>query len=143
MEEITFEISGVPIGKVRHRSTVMPNGMIHNYNTKKNTNYERLVKREYKKQYPNTYFIGELVVSITAYYPIPKSWSKKKKQEAIDGIARPIVKPDVDNVSKIILDSLNGVAFDDDKQVIELHIHKVYGENPRVYVSILGDSVTV
>lgn len=143
MNEITFVVNGDPIGKMRHRSTVLPNGMIHNYNSKKNTNYENLVKSEYKRQYRGIYFTGELEVIINAYFAIPKSWSKKKKQAALNGEIRPQTKPDCDNVSKIILDSLNQVAFDDDKQITDLHTHKYYSDIPRCEITIIGEWLRV
>lgn len=140
---ITFVVNGSPVGKHRHRSAVLPNGMIHNYNSKTNQDYEKLVRWEYKRQCPNTYFVGELEVVINAFYNIPKSWSKKKKQAALNGEIRPTTKPDVDNVSKILLDSLNKVAFDDDKQVADLHIHKFYSDEPRVEITLYGECVKV
>lgn len=143
MREATFVVTGEPIGKMRHRSMVLPNGMIHNYNANKNTKYERMVKLEYKRQCPNMYFTGELEVIIQAFFPIPKSWSKKKKQSALLGEIRPQTKPDVDNVSKIILDSLNKVAFNDDKQVTDLVVKKWYSNYPSVEVTILGEWVRV
>lgn len=143
MNEIKFIVHSEPIGKVRHRSMVLPNGMIHNYNTKKNTDYENLVRWEYKRQCSHIYFTGELEVVINAYFNIPKSWSKLKKLAATNGEIRPQSKPDVDNISKIILDSLNAVAFDDDKQITDLHIHKYYSNEPRVEVTIIGEWVRV
>ncbi|WP_279284564.1 RusA family crossover junction endodeoxyribonuclease [Clostridium sporogenes] len=50
------------------------------------------------------------------------------------GIVRPTIKPDVDNIAKVILDSLNGLAYKDDKQIIFCSISKWYGENPKVEV---------
>ena len=38
----------------------------------------------------------------------------------------PTVKPDADNISKIILDALNGLAYYDDNQVTDLTIYKLY-----------------
>ena len=37
-------------------------------------------------------------------------------------------KCDCDNLAKGVLDALNGVAFVDDSQVVELHVTKAYGE---------------
>nr|DAN73502.1 MAG TPA: Endodeoxyribonuclease RusA [Caudoviricetes sp.] len=34
-------------------------------------------------------------------------------------------KPDIDNVTKAVLDALNGVAYDDDKQVVSLRVTKL------------------
>ena len=44
-------------------------------------------------------------------------------------------KPDVDNIAKAVLDALNGIAYDDDKQITSLVIDKKYGE-PRIDVSM-------
>lgn len=143
MEEIKFVVNGDPIGKHRHRSMVLPNGMIHNYNSKKNTEYEKLVKWEYKRQCSHIYFTGDLEVIINAYFSIPKSWNKAKKLAAMNGEIRPQTKPDLDNISKIILDSLNTVAFDDDKNILDLSIHKYYNDIPRVEVTLIGEWVRV
>ena len=35
-------------------------------------------------------------------------------------------KPDCDNIAKIILDALNGIAYDDDSQVAMLNVVKLY-----------------
>lgn len=40
----------------------------------------------------------------------------------------PTIKPDTDNIAKSILDSLNGIAYLDDKQVTDLRIRKQYSE---------------
>lgn len=48
----------------------------------------------------------------------------------------PTKKPDSDNIAKIICDSLNGIAYHDDSQIVELYICKSYSENPKVIVTI-------
>lgn len=73
---------------------------------------------------------------VSLIFPIPKSFSKKKQREAIACTLLPTVKPDSDNIAKIILDSLNGLAFLDDKQVTELYVYKAYDDNPRVVVRL-------
>ena len=45
-------------------------------------------------------------------------------------------KPDCDNIAKIILDSLNKIAYHDDSQVVDLHVNKRYAEMPYVYVEL-------
>ena len=46
------------------------------------------------------------------YVEIPQSKSKKQKEKMITGEIKPIVKPDVDNVAKSILDALNGIIYE-------------------------------
>lgn len=44
---------------------------------------------------------------------------------------------DLDNLSKAALDSLNGIAWDDDKQVTDLHIVKAFSATtPGVWIEI-------
>ena len=54
----------------------------------------------------------------------------------IEGVRRPTKKPDIDNVEKIILDALNGIAYDDDKQVVEEASSKLYSDVPRVEIEV-------
>jgi Holliday junction resolvase RusA-like endonuclease len=59
-----------------------------------------------------------LDVTITTSRPLPKSRPKKEAAE------RDTFKPDCDNVAKLILDALNGIAYHDDAQVTTLHVIK-------------------
>lgn len=68
--------------------------------------------------------------------PFPKSFSKKRAEEAVAGAIHPQKKPDADNIAKIICDALNNIACGDDTQVIELTVVKKYAREPKVKVSI-------
>ena len=57
---------------------------------------------------------------------MPKSWSKKKRKELNNTYCSN--NSDIDNYIKAILDSLNGVVYVDDKQVVELFAKKIYSE---------------
>lgn len=52
--------------------------------------------------------------------------TKRHQLMAQRGVLRPIVKPDVDNVTKAILDALNGIAFSDDRQIVQVTCEKWY-----------------
>ena len=52
------------------------------------------------------------------------------------GEIRPATKPDLDNVIKAVLDGCNGVAYLDDKQIVELNATARYAETPGVRVVI-------
>ena len=79
---------------------------------------------------------GPIKASIEAYYTIPKSKSKNVKAQMENGIIRPVKKPDVDNIAKAVFDSLNGIAYKDDAQVVELSMSKYYSENGFVKVML-------
>jgi len=106
------------------------------YTPKKTVNYETLVKQIYAVEHPGERFTGKLKAVITAYFTIPKSASKKQRQAMLDGEIRPQKKPDTDNIAKIILDSLNTIAYDDDKQIVSLTVDKWYSDTPRVEVEL-------
>lgn len=72
------------------------------------------------------YHEGPVRVSIIAAFKIPEGYSKAKKRSCIVGETRPTKKPDADNIAKAVLDGLNGVAYKDDTQVVELAVSKVW-----------------
>ena len=51
-------------------------------------------------------------------------------------------KGDVDNLAKSILDGLNGVLYLDDKQIVDLHIRRCYGEPCGFDIHIVRSGLT-
>lgn len=78
---------------------------------------------------------GPLRLTVTAFMPVPASWSRKKRDAALSGVIRPTVKPDWDNIGKMT-DALKDVVWVDDTQVVDGHVLKVYDERPRLRVEI-------
>lgn len=74
-------------------------------------------------------------MNLKAYYPIPTSWSRKKQYRALENKIHPM-KPDLDNLYKIVADALNLVAYHDDAQIYAGNITKEYGVTPRVEITI-------
>lgn len=66
-------------------------------------------------------------VTIKAFFDIPKSNSKKKREQCLSGLIRP-GKPDIDNIAKAVLDGMNGIVYSDDKCVYEVHLSKEYSQ---------------
>lgn len=79
---------------------------------------------------------GPLFLQVDAYLPIPKSKPKKWLTEAQEGIVRPTTKPDCSNLVKNIEDVMNGIFYEDDKQIVELVVRKFYSKNPRWVISL-------
>lgn len=128
----TFSIPGQPVGKARPRFTRSG----HTYTPDKTKSYENLVALEYRAA-GGRMTDGRVYFRITAGYGIPKSTPKAKKEKMLAGTIMPTVKPDIDNVIKIILDGLNGVAYKDDSQVCFIKASKEYTEEPKVEVSVV------
>ena len=127
-----FEILGKPQGKGRPR---FYKGIVYTDHT--TARYERTVKNTFKQQYPKFEpFTSEIRVCIKAVFEVPKSYSKKRRESLLSSRTGYTHKPDADNISKIILDSLNGLAYVDDSQVTTLLIYKEYGQENKVIVDI-------
>lgn len=126
-----FTIPGEPRGKGRPRFS--RGG--HAYTDERTRSYEQLVAMCFG-QSGGTLAMGAVRVTINAYYGVAKTDSKRKRAEKLAGVLPPNKKPDIDNLVKIILDALNGVAYMDDAQVVALHAHKHWAEHGRVEVEI-------
>ena len=116
-----FTIPGEPCAKGRPRFS-RQGQFVRTYTPAKTVNYESLV--------------GMISMTVKAYYPIPKSASKKAHRQMATGEVRPTKKPDTDNVLKIVADALNGIAYKDDSQIVTSHIEKWYSDEPHMDVII-------
>lgn len=131
---ITFTIPGKPLAKGRHRT-----GKWGMYTPKDTVNAETFIKwlaLEAMNKARAKITEGPVRLDLVVVHPIPKAFSKKKRLQAIEGDILPCVKPDIDNVEKIVEDALNGIVWVDDKQVCKVEKDKIYGEIPRIEVSI-------
>lgn len=90
--------------------------------------YENWIRFAYQEQC-GVHLNGAIRARIEVYYKIPKSYTKKRVQAIREGLEMPLKKPDSDNIAKIVLDSLNKIAFDDDAQVVELTVIKRWTED--------------
>lgn len=132
---LEFTVPGTPIGKGRPKA-VRQGGFVRMYTPKQTIDYETDIA------FKAALAMGDLPVldsavsmTVTAFYPIPASWSKKKQQQALAGLLIP-GKPDLDNVGKAVLDALNGVVYVDDKQVVRLLMTKAFSFEPRVEIKV-------
>ncbi len=134
--KVKFEI----IGKVKAKQSFKfaKNGI--KYTPRDIVEYANLVKISFINSYPTwniqNFKDKPLKVQIDVFKSIPTTYNKKKHLNALQGNLRPLVKPDCDNIAKNINDSLNGVVFPDDKQIVSLTINKYYSENEKVIISI-------
>ena len=69
---------------------------------------------------------------MTFFVPMARSWSKKKKSlkngQFCDNNA------DLDNYEKAILDSLNGIYFNDDRQIVQQKSQKIWAETGSIRI---------
>lgn len=117
-----INIPGKVIGKQRPKFSRRGN-FVKTYTPEKTVNYENWVKMCWM-QSEQEKLSGNIIAVIVARFIIPQSYSQKKRKELNE---KPCPKkPDCDNIAKSILDALNGIAYDDDAQIVDLSVSKVY-----------------
>lgn len=81
-------------------------------------------------------FEGAVSLTVIIYRPIPKSFSKAKRDDAKADLIRPVTRPDLDNQIKLVKDALNGICFKDDSQVVTIRASKFYHEDEFTEVEV-------
>ena len=129
-QKITFVIPGP--AKAKERPRINRNtGRI--YTPGATHKYEKLVKESYGD---NPCFEDQFIsIKIVFKFEVPKSYSKKKRAEALEGNLRP-TKADIDNYIKSVLDGLNKVAFLDDRYICSIEASKIFAEEAETIVEI-------
>ncbi len=112
---VSFTVVGDPVPKARAR-TVRKGGRTWSFTPKKVAVWEKVVKEEASKYFPEP-FNGPVALALAFYMKRPKS---RKKDNYV------MTTPDLDNLEKAFLDGLNGIAYDDDKQVVVKNAVKRY-----------------
>lgn len=135
MGQVKFIVYGIPQGKGRPRFAVTGKG-VRAYTPAQTASYENLVRITYTETCRGIRLQGPLAVEIDAFFPVPQSESRKRREAMLAGKICHTKKPDVDNLVKSVLDALNGIAYDDDRQVCRLRIRKMYGTEARAEITI-------
>ena len=131
MLELAFlTIDGEPVAKGRPRFRVIRK-FVQTYTPAKTKKAEQHIREEIKKQFVRKPFTMPLVVELDFFFSIPKSYTKKQRQEIEDKYYYHTHKPDCDNLAKLVLDAMNGLVYEDDKQIFGLMITKRYAIDNR------------
>lgn len=127
-----FTVMGKPQGKARPRFNTYTG---RTYTPSKTGAYEKLIALCFK-QAGGKKLTGAIEIKIECFYQIAKSYTKATKALMEKGEIQATIKPDLDNVAKAVMDGLNGIAFDDDKQVVSLKVSKRYDREARIEVEV-------
>jgi Holliday junction resolvase RusA-like endonuclease len=134
MLPITVTIPGQPKGKGRPRATRKG----HLYTPAETRTREGVVASlTMDAMRGRAPLVGPVAMDIRVVVGVPASWPKKRQAEALVGVVLPTGKPDLDNVVKLVLDGMNGIAFADDAQVVAFgELRKVYGPQAMTVVTV-------
>jgi len=134
-----FTLDGIPIHQQRPR--VKMRGQFHkmynpNANDLHNAKISLLsqisqIKSSFQKIEKDIPFSVRLIF----YMQIPKTYSKKKRDDAIKGIIHHTAC-DIDNLIKFVLDACNEIIWHDDRSITEIHALKVFSDTPRTEIFV-------
>lgn len=130
-----FSIPMKAVAKGRHRTTKR-DGKFITYTPKATKAAEKVIKCYAIAASVNKWLPGALQLAVTITFKVPKSWNKSKIHNAIIGNIFPTVEPDWDNIGKLISDSLNKLAYMDDRAIVVAIVVKRYGFEDQIDVEI-------
>jgi Holliday junction resolvase RusA-like endonuclease len=132
---IKFIVYGEPVPQGRPRASSQ-NGNIRMYDPAKSADYKKYVGLIASQHRPSSLIESAVSLTVKVYRPIPKL-SKIKHKQAVEGILRPVSKPDLSNYIKGVEDAIEGILLKNDSQVIDYgQSGKWYGEVPRIEIEI-------
>jgi len=123
-----FIIQGNPRGQGRPRATRRGNHAAV-YEDSKDTMYKQNLAAQVVTQRPE--FIGAGIpveIEVHFYLPRPQSHFGTKGLKPRYEDARPLGKPDVDNMIKAVKDAAKGIVWHDDSQVVRVIGEKHYAD---------------
>ena len=127
-------ILGKPVSQKRHRYSFR-NGKVRNYDP--SFTDKKKFKSKVLEFNPNKIPKGNIILCITFYMPRPKNHYRTGKYSHLlkkDSPKLHIVKPDIDNLAKFVMDAMQGILWDDDCYVCALEARKVYSDKPRTEI---------
>lgn len=138
--DVTIELLGEPQGKGRPRfrqlTTKTGKAVTIAYTPAETRHYEgSLAKAAMLAMRGKGLIRGPVRVAVTAFMPIPQSWSKKQGDAALSGRIRPTTRPDWENIAKT-LDAFKGIVWFDDSQVVSGNVEKYYSDTPRLLIQV-------
>lgn len=137
MPEIHLNIPGVPNSQKRHRHVRMGN-FTRTYDPSATEKEDFLYKSIYECK-PELPIISSISIVMEFYMPRPKAhFGTGKNAGKLKNNApfRHCKAPDLDNLTKFVLDALNKIYWKDDRQIYSIRAKKMYNDNPRTEVAI-------
>jgi len=130
---MNFTIPGHPIPKKRPRL-----GKYVTYDPQVNDKIKTklLIKSQMNAQGYSIISQSPVEVKMSFYTKIPKSASKRKQMDLENVFNAQANHGDADNFFKFYSDCMNGIVYDDDKQIVKMSCEKRYSSNPRVEIMV-------
>lgn len=127
-----FKVLGEIQTKHRPRATVQ-NGHARVYTDSTTINYENYIKSEFQRQCEGVHFGDKPIYAVVyAYFTPNKELNKYEATRLACANSK-----DCDNIAKTVLDALNGIAYNDDRQIIQLEVGKYYIQDEPEHIHVI------
>lgn len=139
MDRVIFTVPGKPQGKARARTFYNASMARHmSVTPDKTVLYENFIKDRYLQAANGGYLEKgtPVMLHVVARFLPPKSTSKKRQADMLEGREHPLKKPDMDNIVKVVADALNGVAYHDDTQIAYVEARKAYSAKEGLDITV-------
>ena len=139
LRHVQFMIHGNPLPLRRHRTS---RGFVYNPSAPAQECFRTLVKGLLQNHTTRTattvgvpLFSANATLAVTLHFRMKRPLShwigskrgpNRLRPHFASSILHAGLRTDVDNLAKFVLDSLNEIAYEDDRQVVSLHATKVY-----------------
>jgi Holliday junction resolvase RusA-like endonuclease len=136
-------------GDVRGWARQKPIGYGSSVPDTKSQRYKRVIEKAARSSMRDAQLVrGPVRLLITAYIAVPASYSRRKREDCLTCRVWPTVKPDFDNIEKVVADALTGVVWLDDKQVVQSAFNKLWAVRGSLHVMVdavfpVGDQLAV
>lgn len=133
-----FEVYGIPPAQkqTQFSCSCPPSDKCKKWGYDPSEKEKKIIQWQIKPYAPEIPFSSALEMTIVFFLPIPKSASKALRSQMINRVVLPDKKPDDDNLSYLVTNSLKGIIYDDDKRICARHIYKFYGPDPKTVIRI-------
>lgn len=137
MSFVVFTVEGPPQGKGRPRFRRAGN-FVTTYTDQKTKTYEATIKAWAQRAMGSARPLeGPVAVDLYIRCSVPGSFSKRRREACLMNEEFPTKRPDIDNSVKAVLDSMNGIVYKDDIQVVRLSAKKVYSLVPGIDICVV------
>lgn len=126
---LKFRLNCIPTAQARARHGRTKSGLHMTFKSANQKANERTLEALLAPYAPKTPLAGPLVLEFVAALPVGKSDSRTLREAKLTGLVAPEKKPDIDNLTKQIMDCMTRLQFwADDVQVVCLRCEKIYAE---------------
>lgn len=126
---LKFRLNCIPTAQARARHGRTKSGLHMTFKSANQKANDRTLEALLAPYAPKTPLAGPLVLEFVAALPVGKSDSRTLREAKLTGLVAPEKKPDIDNLTKQIMDCMTRLQFwADDVQVVCLRCEKIYAE---------------